>query len=220
MQLAMSKIYPERFRQEGFSSPASGFSMLELMITMAIILIVAALAIPTMNVIRIAKLREAGSNYSSFLQQARITAIQNDTYYAVVPNTTVTPHQAFIDLNGDGTFEQGEPLMVLPTNIYLRTYADNPPGLGNLEVQALASASDPSLDQADNPTFGPRGLPCKPATSGGYTTCPAFSGPVMGTSFITFFQSEPDATWLAVVANPSARVRVFKYAGNAWAPVQ
>lgn len=216
----MAKIYPERFRQGEFTSRTSGFSVLEMIITMSIILIVSALAIPTMNVIRIAKLREAGSNYSSFLQQARITAIQNDTYYAVVPKTTVTPHQVFIDLNGDGTFQQGEPLMVLPTNIYIRTYADNPPGLGNLEVQSLASASDPSLDQADNPTFGPRGLPCKPTTSNGYTTCPAFSGPVMGTSFITFFQSEPNATWLAVVANPSARVRVFKYGNNVWSPVQ
>ena len=216
----MSKIDPYRLRQWGLSSRASGFSVLEMMITMAIILIVAALAIPTMNVIRIAKLRETGSNYSSFLQQARITAIQNDTYYAVVPRVTATEQQTFIDLSGDGAFQQGEPLMVLPTNVYIRTYADNPPGLGNLEVQALASASDPSLDKADNPTFGPRGLPCKPVTSGGYTTCPAFSGTVSGTSFITFFQSEPDATWLAVVANPSARVRVFKYGNNAWAPVQ
>src|ERR1051326_1126752 len=108
-QFAMSKTDPYRLRQRGFSSRTSGFSMLEMMITMAIILIVAALAIPTMNVIRIAKLREAGSNYSSFLQQARITAIQNDSYYAVVPKTTVTPHQVFIDLNGDSAFNQGEP---------------------------------------------------------------------------------------------------------------
>ena len=188
------------------------------MITMAIILIVSALAIPTMNVVRMARLRQAGANYAGLLQNARITAIQNDTYYAVVPKAG-NPQQAFIDLNGNAALDKGEPVIVLPSNIYIRTYADNPPALGNLESQTLASASDPSLDQADNPTFGPRGLPCKPTTVAGYTTCPAFSGVVSGTSFITFFQSEPDATWLAVVVNPSARVRVYKYANNAWAPV-
>jgi prepilin-type N-terminal cleavage/methylation domain-containing protein len=214
----MSKIDPHRLRQRGWSSRASGFSILELMITMAIILIVSALAIPTMNVIRSAKLREAGSNYANLMQNARITAIQNDTYYSVVPKAGI-PQQAFIDLNGDLALNKGEPVIVLPSNIYIRTYADNPPALGNLETQTLASASDPSLVKDQNPTFGPRGLPCKPTTSNGYTTCPAFSGVVSGTSYITFFQSEPDATWLAVVMNPSARVRIYKYAGNAWAPL-
>lgn len=215
----MSKIDPYRLRQGKFSSRTSGFSMLELMITMAIILIVAALAIPTISVIRVAKLRQTGSDYASLLQNARITAIQNDSYYAVV-TTTGNPEQSFIDLNASGTLDKGEPVIVLPSNVYVRTYANNPPNLGNLETQTLASANDLSLDTADNPTFGPRGLPCKPTTVAGYTTCPAFSGVVSGTSFITFFQSEPDATWLAVVVNPSARVRVYKYGGTTWAPVE
>lgn len=193
--------------------------MLEMMITMAIALILAALAVPTMNAIRLAKLREAGSDYASLLQNDRLTAIQNDAYYAVL-TASGTPTESFIDLNANGKFDQGEPVITLPSNVLLRTYADNPPALGNLESQALSSASDPSLDTTDNPTFGPRGLPCKPITASGYTTCPAFSGTVSGTSFITFFQSEPDATWLAVVTNPSARIRIFKYAGSAWAPVQ
>ncbi|HEV3512077.1 MAG TPA: type II secretion system protein [Candidatus Sulfotelmatobacter sp.] len=214
----MSKMYPCRIRQEG-CSPASGFTLLEIMITMAIVLILSAAAIPTMTAIRIAKLREAGSDYAGLLQNARITAIQNDTYYPVV-TVSGTPTESFIDLNSDGKLESGEPVITLPSSVLVRTYADNPPALGNLESQTLASASDPSLDTADNPTFGPRGLPCKPTPSGGYTTCPAFSGTVSGTSFITFFQSEPDGTWLAVVTNPSARVRIFKYGGSTWAPVQ
>lgn len=193
--------------------------MLEMMIAMAIILILSALAVPTLNVIRMAKLREAGSDYAGLLQNARITAIQNDAYYAVV-TTAGTPNESFIDLNANGLLDKGEPVIALPSSVFVRTYGDNPPGLGNLQTQALASASDPSLDTADNPTFGPRGLPCRPTTNAGYTTCLAFSGAVAGTSFITFFQSEPDTTWLAVVVNPSARVRVFKYSGSAWAPVQ
>jgi prepilin-type N-terminal cleavage/methylation domain-containing protein len=214
----MRNRFPRQLGQRGLSS-YSGFSMLEMMIAMAIVLVLSALAVPTMNAIRLAKLREAGSDYASLLQNARITAIQNDTYYPVV-SVSGSPGESFIDLNSNGKLDAGEPVITLPSSVFVRTYADNPPALGNLESQTLSSASDPSLDTADNPTFGPRGLPCKPTPSGTYTTCPAFSGTVSGTSFITFFQSEPDATWLAVVTNPSARVRIFKYGGSAWAPVQ
>lgn len=190
------------------------------MIAMGIFLIISALALPTLNVIRMAKLRQAGSNYASLLQNARVTAIQNDAYYAVVNTTQDTTQEAFIDLNGNGRLDQGEPVIALPSNVFLRTYADNPPALANLETQTLASANDPSLDTVDNPTFGPRGLPCKPVTAGGYTTCLAFSGAVAGTSFITFFQGEPSGIWLAVVVNPSARVRIYKFGKTSWAPVQ
>lgn len=216
----MSKNSTRRSRTGDFFSRCSGFSLLEIMIAMAILLILSALAVPTFNVIRAAKLRQAGSNYAGLLQNARITAIQNDAYYAVATTTSGYAQQAFIDLNANGALDKGETEIVLPSNVLFRTYADNPPGLGNLETQALSSASDPSLDTADNPTFGPRGLPCKPTTAAGYTTCPAFSGAVAGTSFITFFQSEPDGTWLAVVTNPSSRVRVFKYGKTNWSPVQ
>lgn len=210
---------PLRLRPAACVTGRNGFTLLEMMIAMAIVLIMSALALPTLNVIRMAKLSSAGSDYAGLLQNARITAIQNDAYYAVV-TIAGTPTQSFIDLNANGLLDKGEPVIALPSNVFVRTYADNPPALGNLETQALASASDPSLDTVDNPTFGPRGLPCRPTTNAGYTTCLAFSGAVAGTSFISFFQSQPDATWLAVVANPSARIRVFKYSGTAWAPVQ
>lgn len=200
-----------------------GFSMIEVMITMACLLILSALAIPTLNTIRVAKLRGTGSDYASLLQQARLTAIQNDQYYSVVVQSTTQPYEAFIDLNGNNKLDTGEPVMVFASNVFPKTYGDNPPALGNLESQSLASASDPSLDTADNPTFGPRGLPCKTAAAafGTGTVClPASSGTVIGTSYITFFQSQPDATWMAVVLNPASRVRVYKYAGTSWSLVQ
>ena len=189
------------------------------MICMGIALTLAALAVPTMTAIRMANLREAGANYASFLQNARIQAIQNDTYYSVIPQAG-PPAKAFLDLKGNATFVNTDPQLVMPSSVYIRTYADNPPGLAALQTLALAGPTDLSLDKDDNPTFGPRGLPCRPTPVGGYTTCPAFSGVVSGTSFMVFLQSEPDQTWLAVVVNPSARIRIFKYSGGAWAPVQ
>ena len=215
----MQRLFPKRQLRRGIASRPAGFTVLEMMICMAIALTLAALAVPTMNAIRMANLREAGANYASFLQNARIQAIQNDNYYSVVP-LAGPPAKAFLDLKGNATFVNSDPQLVLPSSVYIRRYADNPPGLNSLKTIALAGPADPSLDTADNPTFGPRGLPCKPTPSGAYTTCPAFTGAVAGTSYMVFLQSEPDQTWLAVVVNPSARIRIFKYSGGAWLPVQ
>jgi Tfp pilus assembly protein FimT len=213
----MQTIVTTRRLRKGTAS-SLGFTVLELMICMGIALTLAALAIPTMNAIRQANLREAAANYASFLQNARIQAIQNDTYYAVVP-VAGPPASAYVDLQGNNTFVNTDPQLVLPSSVYIRTYANNPPALAALEGLALASSTDPSLNTANNPTFGPRGLPCKPIPNGAYTTCPAFSGAVAGTSYMVFLQSEPDQTWMAIVVNPSARIRIFKYSGGAWAPV-
>ena len=133
----MRKITPLRLSQGCHDSRCDGVTLLEMMIAMAIVLTLSALAVPTMTAIRMAKLREAGSDYASLLQNARVTAIQNDAYYAVV-TAAGAPTEAFIDLNANGRLDQGE----------------------------------------------------------------------------------PDGTWLSVVANPSARVRVFKYSGSAWSAVQ
>ena len=201
--------------QKGVRCESAGASLIELLIAMALILVISALAVPAWQAIRYARLREAGSDYASLLQSARISAVQNDSYYPVVVSAG-PPVQAFVDMKGTGVYASGDAIITLPNNIYARTYASNPPGLANLEAQALTSSTDPSLDTTDNPTFGPRGLPCKPTTSGGYTTCPSFSGTVSGTSYISFFQSQPDGTWLAVVVNPASRIKVFTYSSSSW----
>jgi Tfp pilus assembly protein FimT len=180
------------------------------MIAMAVVLIISALALPTLQAIRVARLHQAGSDYASLLQSARIQAVQSDTYYSVIVQAG-PPVQAFVDIQGTGVYAAGDPVIVLTSSVFVRTYANNPPALGNLESQALSSAADPSLDTTDNPTYGPRGLPCKKVTVGPNTTCSAFTGAVLGTSFITFFQSEPDQTWEAVVLNPASRIRIFTY---------
>jgi Tfp pilus assembly protein FimT len=202
-------------------SCAAGFSLIEILITVSIIMVIIAVAMPLTSIIRKVELREAGTDYAGLLQNARLQAIQSDAYYAVVIQAG-SPSQAFIDLNGSGTYAAGDPVIAFPSTVVQRTYGDSPPNLGNLESQALSSATDLSLDVADNPTFGPRGLPCKPITAGGYTTCPAFSGAVAGTSFITFFQTTTnDGTWEAVVANPAGRIRTYSYSpGLNWVPTQ
>ena len=202
-------------RRDSHSHEGKGFSLVELLITMAVILVISALAVPTLQMIRSANLSRAGSDYTSFLQNARVQAVQNDTYYPVISQAG-PPAEAFLDVNRTGFFANGDPLVVFPSTVHVRGYADNPPALANLESVSLASSNDLSLDTTDSPTFGPRGLPCKP--SGG--VCSALSGPVSGTSYISFFQSEPDGTWLAVVVNPSARMRVFKYGSGTWSSVQ
>jgi len=211
----MRLLFPRKNGER--SCHSRGFSLIELLITMAVILVIAALTLPTLQAIRSANLSRAGSDYASFLQSARVQAVQNDTYFAVITQVG-PPDSAFIDLSAGrtGAFANGDPILVLPSTVRVRSYADNPPALGNLQSVSLASASDQSLNQGGNPTFGSRGLPCTPNGN----VCSALSGAVLGTSYITFFQSEPDGTWLAVVLNPSARIRVYKYGSGSWFAAQ
>ena len=98
----------------------SGFSLPELLITLAVGLTLAAtgilLASTATNEIR---LSTSGTNYANLLQNARVRAVRDNVYYPVLvdcgtvgsaaPCAGPTPARAFIDINGNGTYDSGEP---------------------------------------------------------------------------------------------------------------
>src|SRR5229473_6048914 len=61
----------------------AGLSVVELLIVVMITLILAAWAIPSLlNSIQLADLRGAASDYSGLLEEARISAIKDNSYYS------------------------------------------------------------------------------------------------------------------------------------------
>jgi type II secretory pathway pseudopilin PulG len=192
-----------------------GFSLLELCLVLAILMIVAAmLFINSVTAIRNIRLHQSAVSYANLLQRARILAVQNDTYYMVRSDPTTNPPMAFVDLAQTGTYSPtgpADPMMTFLLNITPEAFSTGP-GLADLKSKFLPTAGAATVDTTDpGPTFGPRGLPCKPsAPSGG--TCPSMTP----TSYITFLQNTQSAKWEAVTVTPAGRIGIWAYDGTTW----
>jgi prepilin-type N-terminal cleavage/methylation domain-containing protein len=199
---------------------ARGFSLIELMVVLFVIMIGAAIAIPTaVTMMRSIRLSTSSASYANLLQQARIRAVKDDNYYSVisVPAAGSAPAQAFVDIAGTGVYAAGDPVMIFGQGVSARPYASGP-GLANLQAQFLPAGAGSIATintTAAGPTFGPRGLPCTPVVAAGYTTCP-FLTP---TSFVTFLQNNQGGAWSAITLTPAGRVREWRYDGANWSPL-
>src|SRR5258708_8490414 len=97
----------------------SGFSMIELMVVVAIILIITATVIPNIGrVLDDAKLRASAQELSGLYQEARMRAARDNTYYEVMATPTgQAPEVVCVDLNAHGQGECTEPTGVLPASL-------------------------------------------------------------------------------------------------------
>jgi prepilin-type N-terminal cleavage/methylation domain-containing protein len=200
-------------------SSARGFSMLELIIVIAIMMIVAGIAVEfVQRAAQTMRLEESAINYSNLLQQARLSAVHDDKYYTVLTASGgVNGNMAFVDIAGTGIYVPGEPMMVFSTGVSPQSFGSGP-NLANLEAQFLPN--NPGAVQTVNttalgPTLGSRGLPCTP-TGGPLGTCPYLSVGGVPTSYITFFQNTQSGNWEAVTLTPAGRIRQWRYDGSTW----
>lgn len=199
----------------------AGFSLLELMVVAFVLMVVSGIGLPLIaNVIKQYRLSETGTDYANLLQQARTRAVQDDQFYTVLTgqDNLTNAYYAYVDLQGLGAYASPDPIVYLAQGITPESFASGP-ALSNLEAQFLPpgpGSINTVATSAAGPTFGPRGLPCTPQTSGGYTTCPSLNQP---TSFITFFESAQISTWEAVTVTPAGRIRIWNCSdGSTWSP--
>ena len=189
-----------------------GVSLLELMMVIAVIMTVAAMVfINAVTALENIRLGQSATSYANLIQQVRIRAVQDDTFYTVqtTPATGGTPASAFADLAGNGT----NPIMYFFRSVTPMPFSSGP-GLANLKSQFLPASSQAQASvntTAPGPTFGPRGLPCTPSVG----TCP-YQTP---TSYITFLQNSKTNKWQAITVTPAGRVRIWSYGGSTWSPM-
>ncbi|PYU34810.1 MAG: hypothetical protein DMG28_04765 [Acidobacteria bacterium] len=89
-----------------------GFSMVEVVIVLTVVLILAGVAIPNIaTAIANVRLRGAASDLSGLMQSARLVAVKNNATYTVLFNPTSTLLGAYLDLNNNGSFDTGEPMI-------------------------------------------------------------------------------------------------------------
>jgi prepilin-type N-terminal cleavage/methylation domain-containing protein len=180
-----------------------GFSLIELMIAVAVIMILAAIAVPRLlNTVSDVGLRYSATNFSGLLQSARIQAVRKNTFYTIQQATLPSGDPGYyIDIPKNGAYITGDP--VLPLNAQLTIH----PGIGSgapNEGTFIAGLNFTVNPGGSPPSFNARGLPCVAAAN----SCPQ----TPGQGFVLFL-SKPALTgnvnWASIVINPSGRVQIW-----------
>jgi type II secretory pathway pseudopilin PulG len=198
-----------------------GFSLTELVVALAVMMIVTAIAIPNLvSSLRQAHLKGAVTDYASLIQSERLRSVDDDRYYSIYILTANGAQEGFVDIypqnvNGASgssgtTIDPKDPAVVINPEISQQAVgaAPNTAALQSKILPANSPITPLDGSTAASPvTFGPRGLPCKPA--GG--VCDSLGGPQ---AYWTFFQSGVTQAWGAVTVSPAGRVQRWLYTGG------
>lgn len=215
-------------RVEDADAQKAGYTLVELVIVVAIFLIIAAISIPILrSSLQMAHLRGVASDYAGLLEQARIYAIRDNRYYRtyiLAPVGGSPQGQAYVDMlpkvltgasgNGGTSVASGDPTITIESDV-AQEPVGNAPNTTNLESQLLPATTpvtptDTSMTPA---TFGPRGLPCTPLALTGGSICDSSGGP---TAYWTFLENTQTSTWQAVTITPAGRIQKWYYTGSVW----
>jgi prepilin-type N-terminal cleavage/methylation domain-containing protein len=181
----------------------SGFTLAELIVVAAIILVVGALSIPNLTrAIDTSRIKGAAQSLAAAYQDARIRATQKDTSYQVLispPGTS--PAQICIDLDGDGTCSAGDPVTTFATQITVSN-------LGVPVPLGPAQLSYPTTDTehlGSGLTWNALGLPCQ-------RTTPTSPCTAMGwVQHLQLLRANGGVMYAAVTVSPTGRVKVWTF---------
>jgi len=212
-----------------------GFSLLELIIVLAVVLIVAAITAPKMReIIDAQKLRGAAQEYAGLMQIARTRAAEDNKPYEIRTVVNGTSTTAFVDLNDDGAYQptgdaQGknpEPGIPLPEQITIGDTGapqDFEASATLLGAIAIDLEDSPMLDTQGNAApgiaFNERGLPCQRDTAGGTcknsATVNAALAPIAWVTYFQYTRSGSGITkYAAVTVTPAGRIKTWTYQSN------
>jgi prepilin-type N-terminal cleavage/methylation domain-containing protein len=199
MSLHMTRTTPRK---------AQGFSLLEVLIVLAVVLILAAVAVPRlMSTVNDISLRYAASDFSGLVQSARIQAVRKNTFYTIVQGNLPSGTPAYyIDIPKTGVYANGDPMLPIgpATNVW--------PGIGSgapNEGAFIAGLNFTVNPGGTPPSFNARGLPCAAVGN----SCPQ----TPGQGFVIFMSKAATmggTPWAAVVINPSGHIQLWTSDAN------
>ena len=192
----------------GFSKRASGFSLTELVIVVAITLTLAAITGPeVMQAVRMARLRSAGADLAGLMQDARIMAAKSNTIIAIQYTPINGLPAAFVDTDGNNTYTVGKPVVVFTQGV--TPALDAPNGSPSKYVLAGDTSGTTPYDNKNVLAFSPRGLPCN------YVSTATAPCPTPAPSYFVYYLNSPNG-WVAVVVTRAGRTKVSTWNGSAW----
>ena len=198
--------------------PAQGFSLIELMIVVAIIMSIAVAATPSMvNLISSARMRGTMSTLSTFLQSARGDAVRenkarsiyitsSNSEYMVYKADMLATAPAMTDASVEGLMPMGKQVVYIGTP----TGAGAPSALDN----TTTFGSSTITPQNSTISWNSRGIPCVIVGSA-CTTSPSTGS----NAFVWYFVFQPPLgsnRWGALSVSPAGRVKAWYWDGASW----
>jgi len=190
----------------------SGFTLVELIVVVSIILIVGGLSIPSLSrTIDNSRLKSATQMLAASYQDARIRATQQNTSYELLVSPPgIQPAQICIDLDGDGTCGPGEPVTRFAAQVSVSNIGvPFPMGAAQLNYP-VADTENSSMYTAPGLAWNSRGLPCQRTSA---------ASPCSVTGWVQHVQlqgSGGNMLYGAVSVSPTGRVKtwIFIPSGN------
>jgi prepilin-type N-terminal cleavage/methylation domain-containing protein len=175
--------------------PESGFSLIELVTVVTVMLIILAIAIPMLlNVIYMWRIRGTAADLAGLIQQARMLAEKQNTTLPVYTGTVETNAQgAFVGTSGS-TWAAGEPDVPYGAGVSNGTAANAPAALS---PGFTAEAAGTTL------YLSARGLPVK---ASGNTYIPS--------NGVIFYLTDVHKDWAAVSVTGSGRTKTWIWTGS------
>jgi type II secretory pathway pseudopilin PulG len=181
------------------------------MIVIAISVTLAAFAIPSFlkgyyNI----RLKSAVSDVSGFMQRARIQAAKQNATYSIGYRSSGGVEEAYIDLNLNGNYDAGEPVITFASSITPAPGAPNGTGGAPTAYVLVGDSAGLTYDNTTTLGYSPRGLPC--AYAAGVCATPAAG------YFVYYFRDQRPGSvgWGAVVVTKGGRTKTVTWSGTSW----
>jgi len=191
---------------------ARGFSLVELLVSVVILIILAAIAIPTlMRAYRSYQLSDAASKLSGMMKTTRFSAIRKNTPINCQIQQNGTSWTVWTDLDSDGNPTPGEPQILISGTVQLLGAGSVPSPAAIVTSLGVASPTLNTVSPGNASVwYDHRGARL-------FGIWPVFGGPPTVDVLYLGNPSIPDLEFRAVVVVPSGSVQVWAAGpGGAW----
>ena len=196
---------------------SSGFSIVELLVVVAIMLVVAAFAIPTMvTAIDSYQVRGNLGNVGNIAQRCRMQAVRNNQSQRLFFTTQSSGQVVLFVESSTSTATtpvSSDPQLWLPMNFTLAGAAPSGTGAPSAMTASTMWGSNINsslVNQGVDAYFNSRGLPCLPAANG---VCADTNGFVY---YLNYKGTGGRPSWAAVSISPAGRIQTWFWNGGSW----